>query len=37
MRLPVKLMISGAVYMVVSVVCLLGVWGRVGMEDMGHH
>ena len=29
MRLPVKLMISGAVYMVVSVVCLLGVWGRV--------
>ena len=28
-RLPVKLMISGAVYMVVSVVCLLGVWGRV--------
>ena len=29
MRLSVKLMISGAVFMVVSVVCLLGVWGRI--------
>ena len=29
MRLPVKLMISGAVFMLVSIVCLLGVWGRV--------